>query len=73
MDEVRWFPLFRTDVQFRLLAELFTNPGLEATVGGLAERVGAPQATVSRQVAPLADGGMVGLRREAVARHRRAG
>ena len=64
MDEVRWFPLFRTDVQFRLLGELFTNPGLETTVGGLAERVGAPQATVSREVARLADGGLVRVRRE---------
>lgn len=57
MDEVRWFPLLRTDVQFRVLGELFTNPGLETAVGVLAERVGAPQATVSREVARLADGG----------------
>ena len=64
MDEVRWFPLFRTDVQFRVLGELFTNPGLEATVGVLTERVGAPQATVSREVARLAEGGLVRIRRE---------
>jgi DNA-binding transcriptional ArsR family regulator len=64
MDEARWFPLFRTDVQFRLLGELFTNPGLEPTVGVLAERVGAPQATVSREVARLAEGGLVRTRRE---------
>lgn len=64
MDEARRFPLFRTDVQFRVLGELFTNPGLETTVGVLAERVGAPQATVSREVARLADGGLVRIRRE---------
>ena len=64
MDEGRWFPLFRTDAQFRVLGELFTNPDLEATIGVLAERVGAPQATVSREVARLAEAGLVRTRRE---------
>jgi DNA-binding transcriptional ArsR family regulator len=57
MDD-RW-PLFRTDAQFRLLGELFTNPGLEMTVGALAQRLGVPQATVSREVARLAEAGLV--------------
>lgn len=64
MDESRWFPLFRTDAQFRVLGELFTNPGLEPTVGALADRAGVPQATVSREVARLAEAGLVRTRRE---------
>jgi DNA-binding transcriptional ArsR family regulator len=57
-------PLFRSDAQFRLLGELFTMPGLEVTVGTLAERVGVPRATVSREVARLAEAGLVSTRRE---------
>lgn len=57
-------PLFRTDAQFRVLGELYTNPGLETTVGSLADRLGIPQATVSREVARLADAGLLRTRRE---------
>lgn len=64
MDASRAFPLFRTDAQFRILGELYTNPGLETTVGALAERLDVPQATVSREVARLADAGLVRTRRE---------
>ena len=64
MDDRRVVPLFRTEAQFRVLGELFTNPGLETTVGALAERVGVPQATVSREVARLAEAGLVRTRRE---------
>lgn len=42
VDEGQSFPLFRTDAQFRVLGELYTNPGLEATVGALAGRLGVP-------------------------------
>lgn len=64
MDDCRPVPLFRTDAQFRVLGELFTHPGLEPTVGGLAQRLGVPQATVSREVARLAEAGLVRTRRE---------
>lgn len=64
MDGGERAPLFRTDTQFRVLGELFTNPGSEVTVGVLAERVGAPQATVSREISRLAEGGLVRTRRE---------
>lgn len=64
MDGSHALPLFRTDVQFRILGELFTNPGLEVAVGVLAERIAAPQATVSREVARLAEGGLLRTRRE---------
>ena len=57
-------PLFRTEAQFRLLGELFTNPELEVTVGELGHRVELPQATVSREVARLADAGLLRVRRE---------
>lgn len=64
VDERQSFPLFRTDAQFCVLGELYTNPGLEVTVGVLAGRLGVPQATVSREVARLAAAGLVHTRRE---------
>jgi hypothetical protein len=64
MDGAVPVPLFRTGAQYRVLGELYTNPGLEATVGALAERLRVPQATVSREVARLADAGLVRTRRE---------
>jgi DNA-binding transcriptional ArsR family regulator len=64
MDDRRSGALFRTEAQFLVLGELFTNPGLETTVGALAERLGVPQATVSRGVARLAESGLVRTRRE---------
>ena len=57
-------PLFRTDAQFRVLGELYTNPGLETTVGALADRLGIPQPTVSREVARLTEAGLLRTRRE---------
>jgi DNA-binding transcriptional ArsR family regulator len=57
-------PLFHTDAQFRVLGELYTNPGRETTGGALAKRLGIPQATVSREVARLTDAGLLRTRRE---------
>ena len=52
-------PLFRSDQQLRILAALFTRPDGEQSVGDLAEHAGVAQATVSREVARLAEHGVV--------------
>ena len=57
-------PLFRSEVQFRILGELFTYPGLEVAVGELAERVDHPRPTVSHEVARLVDAGLLNRRTE---------
>jgi DNA-binding transcriptional ArsR family regulator len=57
-------PIFRSDAQFRLLGELFTNPGVETTIGELAERTTVAQPTVSRQVTHLSEHGLVHCRHE---------
>ena len=57
-------PFFRTNAQFRLLGELFTHPDLEPTIGELGRRLRLPQSTVSREIARLADAGLVRLRHE---------
>ena len=46
-------PLFRSDAQLRLLAELFVGAAEELSVGELVDRTGIPQATVSRELARL--------------------
>lgn len=48
-------PLFRSDKQMHVLAELFAGSEAEVSVGELARRAGAAQATVSREVARLAE------------------
>lgn len=52
-------PLFRSDQQMRILAVLFTNPGEEFAIGEIARRADVAQATVSREVARLAEHGLV--------------
>lgn len=52
-------PLFRSDQQMRILAVLFTNPGEEFAIGEIAQRADVAQATVSREVARLAEHGLV--------------
>ncbi len=52
-------PLFRSDQQLRILAALFTRSAGEQSVGDLAEHAGVAQATASREVARLAEHGVV--------------
>jgi predicted nucleotidyltransferase len=52
-------PLFRSEQQLRLLAVLFGEAAEELSVGGLAERAGVAQATASREIARLAEHGLV--------------
>jgi DNA-binding transcriptional ArsR family regulator len=61
---VSLLPLFRSEAQYRLLGELYTNPSEEFTIGGLAERTGASHATMSREVARLETAGLVSTREE---------
>jgi DNA-binding transcriptional ArsR family regulator len=56
-------PLFRSDQQMHILAELFTTSEAEVPVGELARRARVAQATVSREVARLAEHGLVVCRR----------
>lgn len=58
-------PLFRSLTQFRVLGELFTHPTLETTVTELAQRIGAPRPSVSRELARLARSGLVVVRKDA--------
>jgi DNA-binding transcriptional ArsR family regulator len=55
-------PLFRSDQQLRILAVLFGENGDELSIGALAERAGVAQATASREVARLAEHGLVTTR-----------
>lgn len=57
-------PIFRSETQFRLLGELFTRPGLEATVGEIAQWIEAPQPSVSREIARLEAAGLLRTRKE---------
>lgn len=52
-------PLFRSDQQLRILAELFGTGVDELAIGELADRAGVAQATASREVARLAEHGLV--------------
>jgi DNA-binding transcriptional ArsR family regulator len=55
-------PLFRSQQQLRILAELFTTGVEEVAIGELAARAGVAQATASREVARLAEHGLVRTR-----------
>src|SRR5207249_4068043 len=52
-------PLFRSEQQLRLLAVLFGEAVEELSVGELAERARVAQATASREIARLAEHGLV--------------
>ncbi len=56
-------PLFRSDQQLRILTVLFADIGEEElSIGDLAERASVAQATASREVARLAEHGLVNTR-----------
>lgn len=57
-------PLFRSEVQFRVLGELYTAPGVVLAVGELAARIGHARPTVSHEVAWLVEAGLLESRRE---------
>ena len=61
---VALLPLFRSEAQYRLVGELFTEPGREVSVGDLAQRIQASHATVSREVARLRAAGLLRSRDE---------
>jgi DNA-binding transcriptional ArsR family regulator len=52
-------PLFRSEQQLRLLSVLFAGASEELSIGDLAKRAGVAQATASREVARLAQHGLV--------------
>lgn len=52
-------PLFRSDQQLRILATLYADVGDELSIGALAQQAGVAQATASREVARLAEHGLV--------------
>lgn len=52
-------PLFRSEQQLRILAELFAPGANELAIGDLARRADVAQATASREVARLAEHGVV--------------
>jgi predicted nucleotidyltransferase len=52
-------PLFRSEQQLAILATLFTGADDELAIGELATRAGVAQATVSREIARLAEHGVV--------------
>ena len=52
-------PLFRSDQQLAILAALFSEGLADVPIGELAERAGVAQATASREVARLAEHGLV--------------
>lgn len=56
-------PIFRSDLQGRLLAYLYEGPEQEWTLTDLAERVGAHIATIQREVSRLEAAGILQTRR----------
>jgi DNA-binding transcriptional ArsR family regulator len=60
--------LFRNPTTLEILLELFVPEAAELTVGEIAQRIGAPQPTVSRELARLELGGIVRSRRAAQAK-----
>lgn len=52
-------PLFRSEQQLHILAVLFADAADELSLGDLAQRAGVAQATASREVARLAEHGLV--------------
>lgn len=63
-EPVSLLPLFRSEAQYRLVGELFTNPGMEATIGELAVAIGASHPAVSREVQRLETAGLLRTREE---------
>jgi DNA-binding transcriptional ArsR family regulator len=59
---VSLLPIFRSEAQYRLVGELYTNAGREYSVGELAELVGTSQPTVSREVNRLVEAGLLATR-----------
>lgn len=55
-------PLFRSDQQLHILAELYTGSAGELPIGELARRAQVAQATASREVARLSEHGLVATR-----------
>lgn len=68
----RLLPLFRSDGQARVVAELFLFPDRELSLSELARRVGLNSGTVQREVSRLEDAGLVRSRRVGSARVVRA-
>lgn len=52
-------PLFRSEQQLAILAVLFADGASDVPIGELADRAGVAQATASREVARLAEHGLV--------------
>ena len=52
-------PLFRSEQQLRILGLLFGDGAHDITIGEVAQRAGVAQATASREVARLAEHGLV--------------
>lgn len=59
---VSLLPIFRSQAQYRLIGELFTNPGREFSIGELAELVGASHPTISREVERLTEAALLTTR-----------
>jgi DNA-binding transcriptional ArsR family regulator len=59
---VSLLPIFRSEAQYRLLGELFTNAGREYSIGELAEVVGTSQPTASREANRLVEAGLLATR-----------
>jgi len=59
---VSLLPIFRSEAQYRLVGELFTNAGTEYSIGELAALVGASQPTASREVDRLVVAGLLAAR-----------
>lgn len=55
-------PVFRSDLQGRLLALLFASPRTDYSLSELARRLEAPVSTVYREVARLEKGGLLATR-----------
>lgn len=56
---VSLLPIFRSEAQYRLMGELFTNATRTYSIGELASIVEASHPTVSREVARLVDAGLL--------------
>lgn len=65
-------PIFRSDLQGRLLALLYVDPDAEFAISDLAERLGVHVSTVQREVDRLERAGLVTSRRIGRARLARA-
>lgn len=61
---VSLLPIFRSEAQYRLLGELFTNAAREFSIGEVASLVGASHTTVSREVDRLVRAGLLADRHD---------